>query len=209
MADEPTPVQNTPEPVAPAPVVPVAVVPAAVVPEPAPSVIVKADEPAEPVVTPPAAPAPVVETKYDLKIGDEPVNPQLIEALTPFFKEANMTVKQAQGLSDAFLAHSKAMVPVIAQRNLDSLRADPELGKLNFGRTQARINDALSAFTSPQERARWETRGLANDPDFVHFFNRLGKAMQDAPQTEQGTQVREKLPTQSKLYGGKDRVQSN
>jgi hypothetical protein len=145
---------------------------------------------------------------YDLKVGNDPVNPQLLEALTPIFKEANVTPAQAQKLATALAEHNKAMIPVIAQRNLDQLRADPELGKLNFGRTQQRVNDALAAFTNPAERARWEARGLANDPDFVHFFHRLGAAMQEARQTDAGPAPPAKLPTQSKLYGGRDLVKS-
>lgn len=216
MAEQSTPVENTPEPVAPAPVTPAAAVPAPAVPAPAPAVVVEADKPV-PVIPAEPTPAPipadpvqptVTEEKYDLKFGTEGVNPQLLQALTPLFKEAGVTTKQAQGLADAFEAHRKAMIPQIMARDLDTLRADPELGKLNFGRTQARVNDALAAFTTPQERTVLEGMGLANNLTLVRMFHRIGASMQDAPQTEAGPRVQEKLPTHSKLYGGKDRVSS-
>ena len=213
MANETPPVETPNEPVVAATAPVAAAVTAPAVPDVAPAAVVA--KPVEPAVVPPAEVVPpvveppvVVAEKYDLKMGAEPVNPQLLESLTPIFKEAGVTTKQAQAMADAFSTHAKAMIPVIAQRNLDQLRADPELGGINFARTQARVNDALAVFTTPAIRARLEARGLANDPDFVRIVYAVGRSMQDAPQTEAGPQVREKLPTQSKLYGGKDLVTS-
>lgn len=218
MADTPPSVEPPKQPVAPAavaPVTPAAVVP--VVPDPAPAAVVPPVEPvAAPVApvteVPPVAepPAPPVapEEKYDLKVGTEPVNPQLLESLTPIFREAKVTTAQAQRLADAFAAHSKAMVPIINERNLTLLRADPQLGGVNFARTQSLINDALSVCTTPQDRKSLEDRGIPNDPALVRMFHRIGTLMRDAPLTEAGPRAPEKLPTQSKLYGGKDLVSS-
>lgn len=198
MAEPTPPVENPNEPVAPAAVVPD---PAAV---PAPDVpvapVVPVVDAPSPTPDPVADPAPV----YDLKIGDKAIDPGLVAALTPFFKEAGVTAKQAQGMASAFEAHRVAMLPQIMARDLDALRADPELGKLNFGRTQTRVNDALAAFTTPQERAALTSMGIANNPNLVRMFHRIGTAMQEPPQTDAGPQVREKLPTQTKLYGGRD-----
>ena len=167
---------------------------------------VKLAKPAE--AKPAEADLKVVPDKYDLKVGESPVSPQFLDAITPLFKEVGVTQPQAQKLADAFAAHQKAVIPQIMARDLDTLRADPELGKLNFGRTQARVNDALAAFSTPQERQTLTDLGLANNLTLVRMFHRIGASMQEPPQTDAGRQPREKPATQTKLYGGRDLVQS-
>lgn len=210
MAEQPTSGETPTEPVVAAPVTPVPAVPAVDAP-PVPAAVPPVEP--TPAVTPPVEPAAVppvdaVPEKYELKAGTDAVHPALIEAITPLFKEMGVTAKQGQALADVFEKHRQAMIPQVLARDLDLLRADPELGKLNFGRTQARVNDALAAFTTPQERAALTASGLANNPTLVRMFHRIGASMQEAPQTDAGPQVREKLPASSKLYGGKDLVTS-
>lgn len=217
MAD-PTPGENTTEPAVDpaAPSTAATTDPAPAKTDPAPAAAAPATDPAPTTEAAPAADSkavaePVVDAipeKYDLKIGETAVNPALLEALTPIFKDSKVTAANAQKLADAFESHRKAMIPQILARDLDALRADPELGKLNFGRTQARVNDALAAFTTPQERAQLTALGLANNPTLVRMFHRIGASMQEPPQTDAGAPVREKASRASKLYGGGDAVAS-
>jgi hypothetical protein len=216
---DPTPSSENPtEPVAVA--APVTPTPAVTVPavEAAPAAVtpVVADKPVEvvpPVVAaPPAAvtPPPVAapDPVYDLSVGKDKVSPALIAALAPIFKEAGVTAKQAQGMADAFAAHQAAVLPQMMQRDLDLIRADPQLGQLNFARTQARVNDALAAFSTPQERQALTALGIANNPTLVRMFHRIGASMQEPPQTDAGPQARAPKSPASKMYGGKDLVTS-
>jgi hypothetical protein len=235
MADQPaTPGENTNQPVASAetpatpvvtpaapasatPATPASVTPAAASTEtpakPAPAAAATTETPAEPAK--PAEPAApdlnTVPDAYQL-VADaataRPVDPTLVEAVAPILKDAKVTSAQAQKLVDAFQAHQKAAMTLRMQADLDALRADPELGKLNFARTQQRVNDALAAFTLPAERAALDAMGIANNPTLVRMFHRIGAAMQEAPQTDAGLPAPMKLPTEKKLYGGRDLVTS-
>lgn len=162
----------------------------------------KVESAKEPVKATAAPDAPVV---YDLK-GREgrPVDPNLMETMLPVLKEAGITPKAAQSLVDTFNAYQAKVLPQIMARDLESLRQDPELGKLNFGRTQARIQDALAAFTTPEERKTLTDMGLANNPALVRMFHRIGTAMQEPQQTDAGSQPRAPRSTGNKLYGGGD-----
>jgi|ERR1700722_974863 len=154
--------------------------------------------------TPPTDPA-----VYDLKgKGGQPVDPGLMQTMLPVLKEAGITPKAAQSLVDTFNAYQAKLLPEIMNRDLETLRKDPELGLLNFGRTQARINDALAAFSTPDERKVLTEMGIANNPTLVRMFHRIGTAMQEPPQTDAGPQPRAPRSTGNKLYGGSDLVSS-
>lgn len=202
MADPNTPGEKPTEPVVAAPVVEpapvVAAPPAAETPAP-PIVEPKVETPVVAAVDPKAVPE-----KYDIK----DVNPALLEAVTPVFKKAGLSTETAQELARVVTEHNKAMIPQILARDLDTLKADPKLGGLNLARTQARINDALAAFSTPEDRAELAAKGLANNPVLVRMFHRIGVSMQEAPQTEVGAQPRERLPREKRLYGGGDLVTS-
>jgi hypothetical protein len=152
------------------------------------------------------------ETKpevYDLKgKGGQPVDPGLMATMLPVLKEAGITPKAAQSLVDTFNAYQTKLLPEIMNRDLETLRKDPELGLLNFGRTQNRINDALAAFSTPDERKVLTEMGIANNPTLVRMFHRIGTAMQEPPQTDAGPQPRSPRSTGNKLYGGSDLVSS-
>lgn len=202
MADKLTPGEIPTEPVVAAPVDPAPVV--ATPPAEIPPAVETKPEVVAPVVTPPVVDPKAVPEKYELK----DVNPSLLAAVTPLFKEMGITSDKAQALATVVAEHNKAMIPQILARDLETLKADPQLGGLNLARTQARINDALAAFSTPQDRAELTARGLANNPVLVRMFHRIGVSMQEAPQTEVGHQPREKLPREKRLYGGGDLVTS-
>lgn len=175
-----------------------------------PPAAAKPDE-GKPPQTPPETP-PVVDAvpeKYELVgIEGQPVDAPLVEALTPILKEAGVKSSQAQALITAYTNYAKQMPGILAQRDLEALKADPELGKLNLGRTQARVNDALAAFTLPEERAQLAAMGLANNPVLVRMFHRIGSAMGEPQQTDAGARVPEPRSKASRLYGGSDLVAS-
>jgi len=193
----------------PAPAKPVEAKPAEVAPETKP---VEAAEPAEPAKAEEPAKAPEtpegVPEKYEIKLEGAEIHPVMVEALTPIWKEAGLNTKQVTAQAQAFMATQEKLIPLIVQRDLDALKADPVLGQLNLGRTQARVNDALAAFTTPEERASLEKMGLSNNPTLVRMFHRIGLSMQEPPQADSGSRVPESRSRASKLYGGNDLVVS-
>ena len=156
----------------------------------------------------PAEAPDTVPEKYELALEGQPVAPQLVEALTPILKEAGVKGKQAQALVDTYAKYQAELPALMAQRDLETLKADPELGKLNFGRTQQRVNSALAAFTLPAEREALTKMGLANNPTLVRMFHRIGQAMQEPAVADSGTPAPEPRSRASRLYGGSDRVNS-
>lgn len=204
MADQPTPGENPTEPVV-AAVAPATASAPVVTETPSPAVVPPVIDPVAPTVV---APVVGIPEKYDLKLGDVPVNQSLLDAVSPIFKKSGMTNEAAQELATAFAAHQKALIPQIMERDLEALKADKTLGGLNLARTQSRVNDALAAFTTPQERDALTAMGIANNPNLVRMFYRIGSSMQDAPQTDAGPQVREKPSRATKLYGGGDAVRT-
>jgi len=160
--------------------------------------------------TPPveAKPTDQVPETYALKIGDQMVQEATVAAITPILKAKGFTATEAQALADSYAAAQKALLPIRIRDDLETVKKDPELGGLNFTRTQRRINDALAQFMTQPERDALSSMGLTNNPTLVRMFHRIGVAMEEAPQTDAGPQPREKQSTASKLYGGKDLVKS-
>ena len=145
---------------------------------------------------------------YDIKLeGDITINQVAIAALTPALKEAGLTNAAATKLIGDYAKFQLAQPALKNAADLEVIRKDPELGQLNFGRTQSQINEALAAFTTPEERATLSSIGMANDPILVRMFTRIGRAMAEAPQTDAGPRAPVEKTITQRLYGGGDRVE--
>lgn len=172
----------------------------------APVAAVTPTPPAETPVAPVVAPvvAAVVPENYEFVLeGDAKVDSAAIQAITPALKKAGMTQAAAQELVSDFAKYQLALPAAKNASDLEAIRKDPEIGLLNFGRTQNEINQALSAFTTPAERESLSKMGMANDPALVRMFMRIGRAMSEAPQTDQGGRPAEVKTTAQRLYGPK------
>lgn len=184
---------STPAPAAaPAPVVPVKVeIPAAPAADSKPAVTAEpvAAKPAEPVV--PAVVAPVIPDTYEIKPPKgQAVDPAIVAALSPAFKAAGLTQENANGIVSAFLDSQAELPKRLLARDLEVTMKDPELGQLNWGKTQGMVNEALGAFTTPEFRHKLERWGIANDLEFVRVFASIGKAMRgDTPTRGSPTSV--------------------
>lgn len=94
--------------------------------------------------------------------------------------------------------------PLTVARNaadMETLRKDPELGLLNLGRTQATVNEALAAFTTPAERDELSKLGMVNNLTLVRMFARIGRAMGEAGATPSDPRPVVQKTTAQKLYG--------
>ena len=99
------------------------------------------------------------------------------------FKKAGLTSKQAQAMYDAYNLKSnditeqfKQAVAQKTESDMRTVRSDPELGGVNFNNTRMYIGKAMDQFGSPALREKLKNAGFGNDPDFVRFVARIGKA---------------------------------
>jgi hypothetical protein len=135
-----------------------------------------------------AAAAPVIPETYEIQVpkalADQglSLNPDVIPALAPALKKAGLTQTQLQTVAEAFIDFQAKVPARMLERDLEVTMKDPDVGGLNYGRTQGHVNAALSAFTHPEFRSLLNKTGLANNLEFVRVFERIGKAMSgDAP----------------------------
>jgi hypothetical protein len=170
-----TPAIETPPaaPAAPDPAAPAAATP----PEPPtpaePAAVAKPTEPA----------ATTIPETYDIQLPKTmldaglKVNPDLLPALTPALKKAGLTQTQLQTVAESFLDFQGKLPARMLERDLAVTMKDPDIGGMNYGRTQGHVNAALTAFTTPEFRSLLNQTGLANNLEFVRVFERIGKAM--------------------------------
>jgi hypothetical protein len=157
------------------------------------------------VETPPADPVP---EKYELKAPEGvKLDTALISELTPAFKELGLTASKAQKLADTFIKAQTAAHARNLASDLETTMKDPDVGQMNWGKTVGEVNRALSAFTTPEDRAWMEkVAGVGNRLEFVRLFARIGRAMaEDRPARGAPTSA-EKPSRATKLYGGGDLV---
>ncbi len=162
--------------------------------------------PATPAVDPDAVPEGDYEIKLEGDLKDVALNPDSIKAITPVLKELGLSTAKASKLAAAFVQYQMGVPAAKNQADLATLRADPEFGQLNFGQTRQRIDDALAAFTTADERATLVKIGMVNDPALVRMFVRIGAAMSGATQEDTGRPAPQHQSTAKKLYGGRDAV---
>lgn len=97
--------------------------------------------------------------------------------MNPVFKAANLSQEQATKLVHGFVEYMQGQPARRLEADLKVTQADPQLGQLNFAKTQANVNRALAGFTDPEFRQLLERTGLANRLEFVRVFDRIGRAM--------------------------------
>jgi hypothetical protein len=177
---------------------------------------VKPTEAAKPVEAKPAeAVAPVIPDTYvlpEIKGADGKaiaLNPEIMPVMAPVFKAAGLTQEKANELVKTFVAYQQTLPAKMLARDLDVTMKDPELGQLNWGKTQGMINEALGAFTTPEFRQKLERWGIANDLEFVRVFANIGRAMRgDTKASGQPTSATE-LSQADRIYGKAKKVDAS
>ncbi len=111
---------------------------------------------------------------------------QLAEDANEFqdiFKKAGLTRRQAQAMYEAYNLKGNDIAEqfkqAIAQKvesDMKAVQQDQELGGTNLKNTKMYIGKAMDKFGSPELRAKLQQAGFGNDPDFVRFVARVGKA---------------------------------
>lgn len=108
------------------------------------------------------------------------LNPDLLPALTPALKEAKLTQSQFAAVANAFLGFQRDMPQRLLARDMEKVKADPTIGGLNYSRSMEEVSVALDAFADPDFKKWTVQAGIANKPEFVRVFQRIGRAMRAA-----------------------------
>lgn len=142
----------------------------------------KKDEPA----------AVVVPETYEFKApeGQTDLDPAMIEAATPVFKELGLSQEQGQKLVDLYAGK---MLPEVAQtiqgQTLELLglgdiakwsemtKTDKEIGGAKLAETMVHAAAGRDKFATPALRALLETSRMGNHPEVVRMFAAIGKSI--------------------------------
>jgi hypothetical protein len=209
-------------PVAPAapavPAAPASAAPAAPAPAAAPSPILGADpsapDPAKAAdpAKDPAAAAPVVPEKYELKAPEGlTLDATALDAFTPVFKELGLTQAQAQKLVDAQGALTAKAAEAANKKMGDDIaaetaawakasREDKEFGGANFEANAKIANQALAAFGTEELKKELTTSGYANHPAFVRLFWQIGQKLGESTAPAHGNPPASAKSAASVLY---------
>jgi hypothetical protein len=126
--------------------------------------------------------------------------------MTPIFQRLKLSAKDVQEISNETFAYHQGNFAKQNQEWVDSFRKDPEFGGLNYGLSVGYIQKALGVFSTPEERAALEREGYGNRLELVKAWARVGRAMASDKSFSGAPSSAEPVPTQTKLYGGKDFV---
>ena len=163
--------------------------------------------------TKPAVAAPVIPDTYAFPEVKGPdgkamvLDAEILPVMAPLFKAAGLTQDSVNGLVKSFVEYQAALPTKMLARDLETTMKDPDLGQLNWGRTQGMINEALGAFTTPKFRSKLERWGIANDLEFVRVFASIGKAMRGdspakgSPSTAEATSMADRLYSRATKIG--------
>lgn len=157
------------------------------------------DAPKEPAKEPAKAATTGAPEKYELKAGEgAALDPKLVEAATPIFKELNLTQDQAQKLTDFWnknvteaLSESTKAYDTMRTGWRDSVVKDTALGNGTDNlkpEVRANIDKAIQSIGTKEEitafKEALDLTGVGDNPAFVKAFNTLGKLLSE------GTAVR-------------------
>jgi hypothetical protein len=150
--------------------------------------------------------APVVPEKYELAAPEgHEFNPAFVDALTPAFKNAQLTNETAQALVNGYLEYEAHQRTAQIDAWKSEVAADPKLGGLNAVKTTANIDRVTSWYSkvdageSKSLQSILKASGLGEHPAFVRFINAIGVAMAD------DDTAGDALPTGSKANGAAKR----
>ena len=132
--------------------------------------------------------------KYVLTMPDGvKLDQALLDSLSPDFKEMGLTTKQAQALTDKYIAHQKEQVATKEadwQKTVtewaDTAKKDPEIGVHKWDDTVSASTGLINRFGTPELKAYLNASGGGNHPELIRFMARVGAMIgNDTPTTQQ------------------------
>lgn len=155
----------------------------------------------DPALTPPAV-TPPPEIKYEVKAPEGmQVDPEFIPLVSPILKKHNVSNEVFQDVMGVVLKNQQDLPKRMLERDLAVTMKDPDIGGMNYGRTQGHVTAALNAFTHPEFRTLLARAGLANNLEFVRVFERIGKAMQGDTPARGSPDGAPQLSRAERMYG--------
>lgn len=118
-----------------------------------------------------------------------------------------MTQAQVDLVAKSFVSFQQGMPARMLAQDLEVTMKDATLGGLNWGKTQGYVNDALTAFTTPEFRGQLERWGVANNLEFVRVFCSIGRAMR-GDSIPKGNPTTAETSVADRIYGRATRVTS-
>ena len=145
--------------------------------------------------SPAADPADVVpeDGKYVLTMPEGvEVDQALLDAVSPAFKEIGLTTKQAQALTDKFIAHQQAVAAgqmetfgKTVEGWLTEAKADPEIGGAKWTETNAAVDRVMAKFGNDALRVYMNSTGAGNHPEVIRLISKFGAMIsEDVPASD-------------------------
>lgn len=128
--------------------------------------------------------------KYSLTMPDGvEVDQALLDELSPEFKAAGLTQKQAQALADKFIAAQTKKGEAQAQSWaktisdwVDQAKTDPEIGGAKWDGTVKNASGVVARFGTPALKDYLNASGAGNHPEMIRFMAKVGAVIgEDRP----------------------------
>lgn len=125
--------------------------------------------------------------KYNLSMPDGvELDQALLDEVAPQFKELGLTTKQAQALTDKFIAaqskRAEAQADTWAQTItgwVDTAKADPEIGGAKWDSTVKTASGVVGKFGSPELKEYLNASGAGNHPEMIRFMAKVGAVISE------------------------------
>ena len=151
----------------------------------------------------------VVPEKYDLSLPENAdLTGDYLEQVESYAKELGLSQEQAAqmverdaslvaGYRDRVLAEHQQEV----QGWTDQVKADADLGGINFESTVKHAQSAIERFGDDSFRKVLNESGYGNHPDFVRFVSKIGKAIaEDSTATKAGNMGNPTVRVADKMF---------
>lgn len=147
--------------------------------------------------------------KYILKMPEGvEVDQELLDELSPEFKAAGLTGKQAQALTDKFIAKQQARAKAQGEGWaktvsdwVDEAKKDPEIGGAKWDGTVKTASGVVSRFGNDALKEYLNASGAGNHPEMIRFMAKVGAVIgEDNPAISETPGQKVKGDTASILY---------
>lgn len=125
--------------------------------------------------------------KYNLQMPEGvELDQTLLDEVAPQFRELGLTTKQAQALTDKFIAaqtkRAEAQADTWAQTItgwVDQAKADPEMGGAKWDSTVKTASGVVGKFGSPELKEYLNASGAGNHPEMIRFMAKVGAVISE------------------------------
>ncbi len=137
---------------------------------------------------PEVAPAgEAIPEKYNLKMQEGfELNEKIMEKYVPVAKELGFSNEKAQKIADLFMEIKKEEIQAqkeayekLQTNYIEQAKNDKEFGGKDFEANLAVANTAINKFGGSELAKVLAETGVANHPEFIRFFYRIGKAVSE------------------------------